>query len=269
MRNTFIYYLKRIKYRINKLGQNEELYTKESRLVNNLENIYREFIFREYPKHDIKRIELMLQLMGMDVTHAMYIVNYLHQSIDLDGDICEFGVAQGRTSALLAHEILHTDKKIWLFDSFKGLSKPSKEDKLINDVLSLGSIERYEGIMGCSINKVKTSLRNILFPEERTKIIPGFVEKTLYGTNLPIKVCFAFIDLDLYAPTVAVLYFLGRVLQKNGFIVIHDYDILSTGIKTAVDEFISANKGKYSLILPVEFDKGICIIKKVSDGATL
>jgi O-methyltransferase len=38
------------------------------------------------------------------------------------------------TSALLANEIRSTERTLWLFDSFKGLGKPSEKDLLIDDI---------------------------------------------------------------------------------------------------------------------------------------
>ena len=39
------------------------------------------------------------------------------------------------------------------------------------------------------------------FPEERTRVISGFVEQTLVaGQTLPEQACFACVDMDLYQP---------------------------------------------------------------------
>jgi O-methyltransferase len=66
------------------------------------------------------------------------LIEYLHQSLPVEGDVCEFGVAQGAISAVLAHEIKNTNKNIWLFDSFEGLPEPSEKDILINDLFHFG-----------------------------------------------------------------------------------------------------------------------------------
>src|SRR3989442_389218 len=89
-------------------------------IVKELEGSYREYIFRDLP-YQQNRVELLAQLLGTEVSEGLYILNYLHKSLAIEGDACEFGVAQGATSALLANEIRDTRKKLWLFDSFKGL----------------------------------------------------------------------------------------------------------------------------------------------------
>src|SRR5712691_3702372 len=70
------------------------------------------------------RVDLITNLIGTQVGASLYIVAYLKEFLNLDGDVCEFGVAQGATSALLANELRSTEKTLWLFDSFKGLGKP-------------------------------------------------------------------------------------------------------------------------------------------------
>src|ERR1041385_862101 len=95
-----------------------------------LEGFYREFVLKDLPAFDKERILLLTRLLGTGYTQGLYIINYLHQCLGIEGDICEFGVAQGRTSALLASEIRNTNKNIWLFDSFAGLPKPTQKDVL-------------------------------------------------------------------------------------------------------------------------------------------
>ena len=73
----------------------------------------------------------------------------------MSGDICEFGVAQGTTSALMSNEIKGLkERNLWLFDSFEGLPMPTEKDQLKDDIFSLGSIEAYKGTMACGIDQV-------------------------------------------------------------------------------------------------------------------
>ena len=82
---------------------------------------------------------------GTNLVEALFLLNELSQAMHLDGDVCEFGIAQGATSALIGNEIRNTSKALWLFDSFEGLPRPTEKDKLIDDIFSLGSIEKYQG----------------------------------------------------------------------------------------------------------------------------
>ena len=116
-------------------------------IIKELEGAYKEFLFKDLPTSDERRIHLISKLEGTEPSESLYLLNYLHNALKLEGDVCEFGVAKGATSALIAYEIKKTDKSIWLFDSFKGLPAPSIRDILLNDIYGLGSIEAYEGTM--------------------------------------------------------------------------------------------------------------------------
>src|SRR5207247_10380466 len=141
-----------------------------------------ELIFPELPARE-GRLKLMGQLMGTQPSEAMHLLGYLHQTVALDGDICEFGVAQGQTSALLANELMETDKNLWLFDSFQGLPQPSTKDQLIDDIFNLGSMAEYQGQMRSGVNEVQGRLRQIGFPSQRTRIINVWIEENIYDTS--------------------------------------------------------------------------------------
>ena len=232
--------------------------------VKDVEVLCRQFLFKDFPPYDEVRNSLVVRSLGTGFIEAMYIVNYLHLSMGIAGDVCEFGVAQGRTSALLAHQIRDCAKKIWLFDSFKGLPSPLKEDKLKDDIFNLNAIEKYKGTMACAARLVKRELSRIGFASERVKIVPGFIEETIHHPDLPKKACFAYVDFDFYSPILTALNFLDKVLEKSGFVVVDDYDFFSTGAKTAVDEFMASHPEKYVFSLPIEPAGKFCVIQKIA-----
>ena len=210
---------------------------------------------------DEKRMELLSELYGTGVIEALYLIFYLKRSLDLPGDICEFGVANGATSVLLAHEMRNTDKKLWLFDSFEGLSQPSKEDSLINDIFKLGSMSKYEGAMSYPSREVIERLQRIKFPKRRVKIVKGFIENTVrIKENLPKKIALVYIDFDLYSPIKISLLTVDALLVKGGVIIIDDYGFFSSGVKLAVDEFLA--KKNYSFTLPSYSEGHFAILTK-------
>jgi O-methyltransferase len=198
--------------------------------IREMHGCFSELIFPELPPSDL-RIDLLSQLIGTQISEGMYILQFLHKSLKLEGDICEFGVAQGATSALLANEIRATQKNLWLFDSFEGLPKPTAKDILIDDISNLGSIDRYEGTMRFQVDVVKSRLKKISFPFSRVRIVPGFIEHTVLSENLPEKVCFAYIDFDFYNPTMVALKFLDERLSIGGFAVVDDYGFFHQGLE--------------------------------------
>lgn len=200
------------------------------------------------------RIKLLTRLLGTPVAEAYYIIQGLARTKHLEGSVCEFGVAQGETSALIANEIHSGSKALHLFDSFEGLPAPTEEDQLKDDIFALGSMAAYAGTMSCSEEMVRVRLNAISFPPDRTVIHKGFIEPVLKANQLlPSKVSFAYVDFDFYEPIKVTLNFLDHVVEPGSVIVVDDYDFFSTGAKTATDEFL-ADKNRenvrYEIVVP-------------------
>lgn len=66
-----------------------------------------------------KIFSLIEDLKGTSYVEALKIIESVILTININGDVCEFGVAQGKTSKLISYIIKNTKKKIYLFDSFK------------------------------------------------------------------------------------------------------------------------------------------------------
>jgi hypothetical protein len=186
------------------------------------------------------RLQLLTRLLGTPPSEAYFIIQALAQCKDLAGDVCEFGVAQGETSALIANEISACkDKILHLFDSFEGLPKPSDKDHLKDDIFALGSMDNYTGKMSCLEDFVIARLQSISFKPERYILHKGFFEDIVHrDEQLPQKVCFAYVDFDFYEPIKLVLEFLHSRTPNGAMMVVDDYNFFSTGPKLAVDEFI-------------------------------
>lgn len=201
-----------------------------------------------------KRWELLSRQYGTPPSEAYIIIDALAKTMDLNGDVCEFGVAQGELSAVLANEIMDTPKKLHLFDSFEGLPAPSEKDKLIDDVLNLGSMAAYKGKMASPEGLVLSRLESIGFPTDRTVIHKGFFDNLLLKRfNFPERVAFAYVDFDFHDPIKQALEFLDEVASPRAIFVVDDYDYFSSGAKEAVDGFVSAknlSKPNYTIHIP-------------------
>lgn len=230
-------------------------------LIEEVQGYYAAFVSRTYVA-SAERTKLLYKLLGTNISEALHIIQCLHESAHLEGDICEFGVAQGATSALLANEIAGSNKNLWLFDSFQGLPKPTDKDVLIDDISNVGSIEKYEGSMAVPVGEVQKRLLEVCFPSARVRIVPGFIEKTLHSSNLPTRVSLAYVDLDFYNPIAVTLRFLDQTLVAGGFIVIDDYGFFSAGARTAVDEFFEARGDRYVMRKVPEFAGHFAILQK-------
>jgi O-methyltransferase len=220
----------------------------------------------EFSQND-GRYRLLAKLQGTPPTEAYSILEALTRCQSLDGDVCEFGVAEGDTSALIANEIIATGKKLHLFDSFEGLPKPTEKDQLIDDIFKLGSMDAYEGKMSFPEASVRKRLQLIGFPESRTFIHKGFIEKTISESELlPKKVSVAYVDFDFYEPIIEALNFLESVLEIGGIVIVDDYGFFSSGAKLAVDEWILLKNSAdilYSTTVADELNGKYIILEKI------
>ncbi len=218
----------------------------------------------KYPEIKMNKLfEILLDLKGTSLVEGLNIVNSLLSTQELDGDVCEFGVAQGKTSKLIGYIIKNTKKKFYLYDSFEGLPKPSALDKLKDDIFDLKKIENYQGKMSHKQDEVISELNNIKFDMNNLIINKGFFFKeNLSMFQFPKKITFAYLDFDFYQPTLDVLNMIDKILIKNGIIIVDDYDFFSTGVKTAVDSWYDLNKKNFTVTKTKTTLSNFIMIKK-------
>jgi len=233
-------YIKKYILFVNSINDKKEIALDEI-ITQNLNQILN---FDEKKINDLKN--LLKDLIGTSLVGGLKILDSLNKTIEIDGDICEFGVAQGKTSKLIAYFIKETNKKLFLFDSFQGLPKPSEKDQLKDDIFNLGNMKRYQGKMSHAENKVINELKSINFNNDKLIINKGFFnEESKINMKLPKTVSFAYLDFDFYQPTLDGLNYLNNVLNVGGIIIVDDYDFFSTGVKTSVEEWFKINSKSY------------------------
>jgi hypothetical protein len=227
-----------------------------------IEELYRSFVFPDLP-HDPGRAEILHNLHGTTVGEGVHIVHYLHRALLVGGDVCEFGCNEGATSRLLANEILpHPDRRLWLFDSFEGLPAPGEKDRLIDDIAGTGSMAAYQGDMRAHEDQVRDKLALVPFPPQRTRIVKGWIDKTLATADVPGEVAFAYVDFDFYDPIRLALEFLDRTMPAGGFAVVDDYGFFSEGAQLAVDEFVAARSMRWRRLMPHPAAGKFCILER-------
>lgn len=233
--------------------------------VRELEALYRQFVLTGLRPRE-GRDEDLFRLIGTTVGEGLYICEGLQRALDVPGDICEFGVAQGATSRLLARELLGdprgAGRRLWLFDSFEGLPKPTEKDRLIDDIFQLGSMDAYAGTMRCPRELVESKLRDVGFSVERTCIKPGWIDRTLLEAPVPERVAFAYIDFDFYDPIRIALEWLEPRTTSGAVFVVDDYGFFSEGAQLAVDEFVAARKDRWTFALPVDAAGKFCVLTR-------
>ena len=165
----------------------------------------------------------------------------------ISGSIAEAGVYRGGSAALL--NILFSERKLFLFDTFKGFdhkdleldkgkaySEGKKEFTMTSENIVLAKMKHPDM---CIVKKGR-------FPESAVNIDDNFV--------------FVSIDFDLYEPTLKALEFFYDKLVPKGIIFVHDYNHKKfKGIKSAVSEFCDKNKITF---IPIPDTAGSVLIVK-------
>lgn len=183
--------------------------------------------------------------------YALYkSVEYIIKN-DIPGDFVECGVWRGGSTMLIAHILIRlnvTNRKIYLYDTFTGMSQPTDCDygtssKKNGAVLSEWKKEQREYYnKGCyaSLSEVKKNMGLTKYPKNNIVFIKGKVEETI-PEIIPFKIALLRLDTDWYESTKHELIHLFPQLLENGVLIIDDYGAWA-GAKKAVDEYFS-NKG--------------------------
>lgn len=157
------------------------------------------------------------------------LLNCLQRTKNVEGHILDFGVYQGGSLVEMARTAASWETKhIIGFDSFEGL--PFTETH-----------QMYKGRFNdTNVNHVRR-----LVSEFGVEVVVGLVPYQLYKVNVK-KISFAHIDLDLGLPTLSALIFVDHRMEKNGVIVVDDFDWHETPyIREAVESFRILSKHQY------------------------
>ncbi len=172
-------------------------------------------------------------------------VNYLVKN-GIPGDICECGVWRGGSMMIIAQALKalgETSRKLYLYDTFEGMSQPTAEDKN-NDGRSAetmyNEISKETGAWCyASIEDVRSNIISTGYPTENIHLIKGKVEETI-PANLPPKLSLLRLDTDWYESTKHELTHLYPLLVSKGIMIIDDYGDWQ-GARKAVDEYFQQN----------------------------
>ena len=168
---------------------------------------------------------------------------------NIKGEIVECGVCEGGNIILAQKYLnkLNSNKSIYGFDTFAGMTEPTKED-VDNDNNSQTKIWKKNlkanGICDwayCSIEDVRKNISSLV-SKNKIKLIKGKVEHTLLiEENIPQEISILRLDTDWYESTKIELEILYPRLSNGGFLIIDDYGEFS-GCRKAVDDFFKNKK---------------------------
>ena len=168
-------------------------------------------------------------------------VQYLLRN-QIPGDFVECGVWRGGSIMAIALTLRaagQTDRDLYLYDTFTGMSPPSARDArydgtTASHIMTVGGpnarVHAY-----ASLEDVKKNLTASGYPPERIHYIQGKVEDTIPDTA-PTQICMLRLDTDWYESTRHELVHLYPRLVSNGVLIIDDYGHWR-GSQQATDEY--------------------------------
>ena len=180
-------------------------------------------------------------------------VDYI-ESNNIEGDIVECGVWRGGSTMVMAYKLLKlnsTQRNLYLYDTFEGMSDPSEDDIDIGGVHSSQLLKKANKIEGnniwcyASLDEVKKNIDSTGYPVNKINYIKGKVEETI-PNKMPQKIAILRLDTDWYESTKHELINLFPLLSTNGIIIIDDYGHWK-GSRKAVDEYFASHNIKIFL----------------------
>ena len=138
-----------------------------------------------------------------------------------------------------------TSRKIYLYDTYRGMPRPTEEDiftytgEAAIDMYEKKKNGEYSNWRVCTLKEVKKNMFSTKYPKENLIFTEGKVQDTVPGT-FSDSLALLSLDTDWYESTLHELNHFFPLLVNGGVIQIDDYGYL-TGQKKAVDEYIRKN----------------------------
>lgn len=168
---------------------------------------------------------------------------------DVPGDIIECGVWRGGSMMAVALALLKekkSEKDLYLFDTYEGMSKPTDLDVSFEGKKADNQFEENkrneDSADWClaSLDEVKQNVIKTGYNTEKLHFIKGKVENTL-PEYAPKQIALLRLDTDWYESTKHELIHLFPRLVSGGVLILDDYGYWA-GAKKAVDEYFSQTK---------------------------
>jgi O-methyltransferase len=162
---------------------------------------------------------------------------FAQHASQLSGDFIECGVFRGGTALLLARTLPTRTGKLWLFDSFEGLSETSQEK---------GDFYKRGDFNESSFEAVSELLSPF---SQKVELRKGWIPASFSGLE-NLQFSFAHVDVDIYDPALACCDYIYPRLVSGGVMMFDDYGYPACrGERNAVDKFF-ADKSQPVIALP-------------------
>lgn len=168
---------------------------------------------------------------------------------------------------LMAFSLLEfgdSSRRLYLYDTYAGMTEPTEEDVIAWNGLSVCERRRAEqrkskdsfSSWAIGMEEVASNMRTTGYPQEQIRYVAGDVCETL-KTGAPRKVALLRLDTDWYASTRAELELLYPRLVCGGVLIIDDYGHFA-GARQAVDEYFK-NLGYLPYLSRVDYTARVMV----------
>lgn len=203
--------------------------------------------------------EVLRRIVGFSMTSIerkaslISAVRYLVRG-GIQGCIVECGVWRGGSSMAAALTLIQegtSDRDLFLFDTFEGMTSPTEFDRTKDGKLAKTYLDRDIQKNGwtwavAGLEDVRRNMELTGYPTDRLHYIKGPVEQTIPTQSPPAPIALLRLDTDWYESTRHELIHLFPLLAPGGVMIIDDYGHWS-GARKAVDEFLAAQPRPYYL----------------------
>lgn len=172
-------------------------------------------LFADFPTESKWHKKCFKAMQEVELEYAEELIATIKEQ-NIPGDFVEFGIFQGAWLTRffeMTEKVRLSDRKIWGFDSFQGLSSPGEHDTSF----------WKEGMYACSKEQVAKNIK--LNERPRIKLVEGFFADSLSQKDACSlgDVAFARIDCDIYEPAKECLNFLSNRLVDGSILVFDDW----------------------------------------------
>jgi hypothetical protein len=207
----------------------------------------------EASERDYQTIRSVRAYTMTSVERQWALINAVRYAVQarIAGDIVECGVWRGGAAMAAALTLLGEgagDRRLWLYDTFAGMTEPGPGDRRVSDgSAAADEWRRHRRADGendwcrASLEDVRANMESTGYPAGHIRYVKGPIEMTLRDpTNVPDRIAVLRLDTDWYESTRIELEQLYPRLAPGGVLIIDDYGHWQ-GARKAVDDFFAAN----------------------------
>jgi len=165
---------------------------------------------------------------------------------EITGDFVECGVWRGGSAILAALTMQlkgQTDRAIYLYDTYTGMTEPTDKDKSLATGEMLGTVwqkrkrDTHVDWAYAPLEEVKRNMAVTSYPEDKLIYVKGKVEDTIPGT-MPERIALLRLDTDWYDSSYHTFVHLFPRLSVGGVLIIDDYGFWQ-GQRDATDAYFA------------------------------